>query len=57
MTAPDCIHVEMAREIGVDLFVTSDSHVIREAEPWVATARPGNAVDRLKEMEFDIPSG
>ena len=55
MTAPDCIHVEMAREIGVDLLVTSDSHVNREAEPWVATSRPGGAVTRLKEMEFDIP--
>lgn len=56
MTAPDCIHVGMAREIGVDLLVTSDGHVQREAEPWVPTAAPGRAVSRLIEMEFDILS-
>lgn len=54
MTAPDCIHVQMALEIGVDLFVTRDGHVIREADAWVPTASPDAAVRRLIDLGFAL---
>ena len=54
MAAPDCIHVQLALEIRVDLFVTSDSQVVREADDWVPTANPVSAIDRLAEMGFHI---
>lgn len=54
ISAPDCVHVQMAIEIGVDLLVTTDEHLRVEADAWVASSSPDQAITRLRAMNFAI---
>lgn len=54
LSAPDCIHLTLAIEIGADLIVTSDRHFITQAESYVPTSRPEDAVPRLRDMWFNV---
>ena len=55
IAAPDCIHIQMAIEIGADILVTSDSQVLRYADPWVRVANPRDVFRRLRELDFNVP--
>jgi predicted nucleic acid-binding protein len=55
MSAPDCLHVQMAIEIGVDLLITSDSQVQRYGEDWVRVSSPERTLERLRDLEFELP--
>ena len=56
MTAPDCLHVAMARLIGVNVFVTSDSYLLTAAREWLPMSTPEGAMGRLMQMGFDVPA-
>ena len=52
ISAPDCIHLATALEVGCDILVTSDNFFMKEAKQYVATSLPEGVEDELRNLGF-----
>lgn len=53
ISAPDCLHVAMAVEIGAHILVTRDQPLLNQASPWIPTGRPEEITKQFEKDGLD----
>lgn len=54
ISAPDCIHLATALEVGCDILVTSDEFFMKEAKQYLPTSLPEGVEDELQNLGFAV---
>lgn len=54
ISAPDCIHLATALEVGCDILITSDDFFMKEAKQYLPTSLPEGAEDELRNLGFAV---
>ena len=54
ISAPDCIHLATALEVGCDILVTADEFFMKEAKEYIATSLPEAVEEELRKLDFAV---
>lgn len=54
ISAPDCIHLATALEVGCDVLVTSDDFFMNEAKQYLPTSLPEMVEEELRKLGFVV---
>lgn len=54
ITAPDCIHLATALELGCDFLVTTDEFFLKEARKHIPTSLPSTVEQELRNLGFTV---
>lgn len=54
ISAPDCIHLATALELGCDVLVTTDEFFMKEAKRFLRTSLPETIEEELRNLGFEV---